>query len=112
MQLNGLLDDAGRQDAELIALSIDPPNLLAKMARQVTARGGAPTFTFLSDSAHTVINRYGILNEQSPGWPHPSTYVIDRQGIVRWKVTEVNYKVRPTNKMVMDALAKLDRGGR
>lgn len=109
MQLNALLDDTGRQRAELIALSIDPPALLQKMARQIAARGGEPTFTFLSDSGHKVIDRYGLLNEQSPGWPHPTTYVIDRKGIVRWKSTEINYKIRPTNQMVMDALSKLDR---
>ncbi len=109
MQLNGLLDDQGRQDTELIALSIDPPDLLRKMARQVAARGRTPTFTFASDSGHRVIDRYGLLNEQSPGWPHPTTYVIDRTGVVRWKSTEINYKVRPTNQMVMDALDKLGR---
>ena len=109
MKLNALLDDAARQDAELIALSIDPPELLQKMARQVAARGGAPTFTFVSDSGHRVIDRYGLLNESSVGWPHPTTYVIDRHGVVRWKFTEVNYKIRPTNQMVLDALARLDR---
>lgn len=109
MQLNALLDDTGRQHAELIALSIDPPALLQKMARQIAARGGEPTFTFLSDSGHRVIDRYGLLNEQSPGWPHPTTYVIDRKGTVRWKSTEINYKIRPTNQMVMDALGKLER---
>ena len=107
MKLNALLDDAARQDAELIALSIDPPDLLQKMARQVAARGGAPTFTFVSDSGHRVIDRYGLLNEQSPGWPHPTTYVIDRAGVVRWKFTELNYKVRPSNEQVMGALRQL-----
>lgn len=112
MKLNALLDSAGRQDAELVALSIDPPDLLQKMARQVAARGGAPTFQFVSDSGHRVIDRYGLLNESSPGWPHPTTYVIDREGIVRWKFTEVNYKVRPTNEAVMAALDAVRRRGR
>jgi peroxiredoxin len=111
VKLNALLDSTTRRDVELVALSIDPPDLLQKMARQIAARGGEPTFTFLSDSGHRVIDRYGLLNEQSPGWPHPTTYVIDRQGVVRWKFTELNYKVRPTNEMVVEALNRVRQRG-
>ena len=49
-----------------------------------------------------------LLNPSGQGWPHPTTYVIDGTGAVRWKFTEVNYKIRPTNQMVLDALAKLE----
>ena len=38
---------------------------------------------------------------KSKGWPHPATYVIDKQGIVRWKFVEVDYKVRATNDMIL-----------
>ena len=52
----------------------------------------------------------GLLNPDNPrGIPHPTTYVIDQNGIVRWKFTEVNYKIRPTNEMIMEALGKLDK---
>ena len=71
-----------------------------------------PDFTFASDSGHRVIDRYGLLNPNSPGWPHPTTYVIDRKGVVRWKFTEVNYKIRPTNQMILDALTAVERGYR
>jgi len=37
--------------------------------------------------------------------------VIDRRGVVRWKFTEVNYRVRPSNEMVLEALAKAGGGG-
>ena len=108
MKLNALLDEQTRRDAELVAVAIDNRALLQKMANKLIDRGAKADFTFLSDSAHRVIDRYGLLNEASVGWPHPTTYVIDRQGVVRWKFTEVNYKIRPTNQKVMDALAKLD----
>ena len=42
------------------------------------------------------------------GWPHPTTFVIDTRGIVRWKFIEINYKVRPTNGMILDALSKAE----
>jgi peroxiredoxin len=63
----------------------------------------------LSDPDHRVIDRYGLLNEGSKrGIPHPATYVIDRQGKVRWRFVEVDYKLRPTNEDVLRELAKLE----
>jgi peroxiredoxin len=69
--------------------------------------GRRPAYTFLSDPGHRVIDRYGLLNPTGRGWPHPTAYVIDRHGVVRWKFTEVNYKIRPTNDMILRALAQL-----
>jgi len=94
---------------ELLALSIDPRDLLQKMADKIAADGVRPDFTFLSDPRHRVIDRYGLLNPNGQGWPHPTTYVIDRKGVVRWKDTEVNYKIRPTNQMILAALTKLEK---
>ncbi len=70
-------------------------------------------YTFLSDPDARVINRYGLFNQDDPNGraiPHPTTYVIDRQGVVRWKMTEVNYRIRPENEDILAALAEL-RGG-
>ena len=68
-------------------------------------------FTLLSDPGAAVINRYGLFNQDDPrgrAIPHPTTYVIDRDGVVRWKMTEVNYRIRPTNEDVLAALARLE----
>ena len=62
-------------------------------------------FPLLEDQEHKVIDRYGLLNPNSRGLPHPATYVIDKAGIVRWKFIETDYKVRPTNAAILDALA-------
>jgi peroxiredoxin len=64
-------------------------------------------FPLLEDANHRVIDRYGLLNPTSKGWPHPATYVIDKQGIVRWKFVEVDYKVRPSNDVVAQAVSAL-----
>ena len=92
---------------ELLALAIDSRDLLQKMADQISADGIKPTFTFLSDPGHKVVDRYGLLNPNGKGWPHPTIYIIDRTGIVRWKVTDVDYNIRPTNQVIRDALAKV-----
>jgi peroxiredoxin len=64
-------------------------------------------FPLLEDKDRKVINRYGILNPNSKGWPHPSTYVLDKQGIVRWRFIETDYKKRPTNAQILEALRKI-----
>ena len=91
---------------ELLAVSVDARADLQKMVDRISKEDGqAPDYVFLSDPGHRVINRYGLLNPNDPrGIPHPTTYVIDRRGVVRWKFTEVNYRVRPTNAMILDAL--------
>lgn len=92
---------------ELIAVAIDSRDLLQKMADQISADGIKPTFTFLSDPGHKVVDRYGLLNPNGKGWPHPTIYIIDRTGTVRWKVTDVDYNIRPSNQVIRDALAKV-----
>ena len=37
----------------------------------------------------------------------PATYVVDKQGVVRWKYIEVDYRKRPGNKQILQALKKI-----
>jgi peroxiredoxin len=67
--------------------------------------------TLLSDPGAAGIDRYGLFNQDDPrgrAIPHPTTYVIDMDGVVRWKMTEVNYRIRPENADILDALQELD----
>jgi len=82
------------------------------MVENISKDGRAPDITFLSDPGHRVIGRYGLFNAAYPRpVPHPTTLVIDRGGVVRWKFVEINYKVRPTNAQVMEALETVRRTG-
>ena len=68
----------------------------------------APCVTFLIlFISSKVIDRYGIFNPDGKGWPHPATYVIDKQGVVRWKYIEADYRKRPGNKQILQALKKI-----
>lgn len=103
------MNDEQKRGTEVLAVSVDPKLDLQKMVDRISKEDGVrPDYSFLSDPGHRVINRYGLLNPNDPrGIPHPTTYVIDRQGVVRWKFTEVNYKIRPTNAMILEALKAL-----
>jgi len=103
------LSEAEKATTILLGVAPDTRPDLDKMAQKVLAKApGELQITLLSDADHAVIARYGLLNEQAAArgrhLPHPTTYVIDRQGLVRWKFTEVDYKIRPTNQMVLEAL--------
>ena len=99
-------------DAQILAVAPDSKPDLEKMAKKVLDKApGELRMILLSDAGHAVINRYGLLNEAAAQkgrfLPHPTTYVIDRKGVVRWKFTEVDYKIRPTNEMVVEELKKI-----
>ena len=71
-------------------------------------------FPLLSDPDHAVIARYGLLNQEDPQdrpIPHPTVFIIDREGVVRWKFIEINYRIRPENEVVLAALAEVQGGG-
>ena len=72
--------------------------------------GIVPDFTMLTDVDQRVINRYGLFNPDEPRSrpvPHPTTFVIDKEGVVRWKFVEVNYRIRPENQDILAALMGL-----
>ena len=66
-------------------------------------------FTLLSDPDAAIINRYGLFNQDGGGRaiPHPTVYVIGKEGRVHWKFTEVNYCIRPENEDILAALSEI-----
>lgn len=98
---------------EVLAVSVDPADKLRAMLEKMESKAPGPAnMTMLSDLDHKVIDRYGLLNEQAVAnkryIPHPTTYVINRDGKITWKFTEVNYKIRPTNEQIVAAVREKD----
>lgn len=108
-----LLTDDMREDTEILAVSVDDREKLQMMVDRISKDDGVlPSYGFLSDPDHGVIDRYGLFNSEDPKGreiTHPATFVIDKQGIVRWRFVEVNYKERPTNEDIIAELARLPR---
>ena len=103
-----------RETTELLAVAIDGREELAQMIQRVADTDGRVLeFPLLSDPDHAVIARYGLLNQFDPESrpiPHPTTFVIDRSGVVRWKFIEINYRIRPTNEEILAALEEVQGG--
>ncbi len=92
-------------------MSVDPADKLRTALEKMNQKVPGPAnLALLSDLDHAVIGRYGLLNEQAVAnnrfMPHPTTYVIGKDGKITWKFTEVDYKIRPTNDAILEALRK------
>ncbi len=97
-----------KENVQILTVSIDSHEDSKKFVQKLKERfSGDLDFPMLEDKNHKVIDRYGIYNPDGKGWPHPATYVIDKQGVVRWKFVEVDYKKRPTNEQILQALRKI-----
>ncbi|MYA44154.1 MAG: redoxin domain-containing protein [Gemmatimonadetes bacterium] len=111
MELRALLPDDLRDQTEIVTVSVDDQEGMQLMIDRVAAEDGmAPDFIMLSDPDHAVIDRYGLFNENAPPnrpLPHPATYVIDKDGVVRYRFVEVDYRVRPTNEDILEVLKTL-----
>lgn len=71
------------------------------------------TFPLLHDEDSAYIKTLGILNTQyepghrAYGIPYPGIFLIDQHGIVRAKLAEEDYRVRPDLSLVLEAAQQL-----
>lgn len=101
-----------RNDTAVVALSPDPLDKFKDLIAPVSAKtGGVFVTTLLADSENKVIDLYGLRNVEAAALgeflPYATTYVLDRTGKVRWRFTEKNQAVRPSNEMILAELKKL-----
>ena len=103
-----MLTGKEKKEVQILAVSIDSRRDSKRFIRELAMNyPGEFDFPLLEDKDHKVIDRYGLLNPNGAGWPHPATYVIDRRGIVRWRFVETDYRVRASNEQILQALRKL-----
>lgn len=98
------------KDVRFYGISRDSNEQSRGLARKIAADGrGELGFPLLSDSGSRVIDRYGLRDPEyagtkTDGVPHPSVFVLDRDGRVRWERIESDYRERPSNEEVAAAL--------
>jgi peroxiredoxin len=92
--------------ARIVVISPEPPATSAALARELGLQ-----FPILSDADGQVIDRYGTRNGflgGTSGLPHPSVFIVDRNGTIRFRSIDRNFKKRTTVRSILAALASLD----
>jgi peroxiredoxin len=64
-------------------------------------------YLFLSDPDAAAVKKYGVFSDTDNTHIVPSTVIIDRRGIVRWKYVGKNPSDRPQPDVVLEALKKI-----
>lgn len=85
----------------MIAISVDKPEKSREMAGKLQV-----PFPFLSDVDHKVINAYDLYNVEGK-ISKPATFVLDKEGVVRWSFFEEDYKLRPLVDVLLEELRKI-----
>jgi peroxiredoxin len=103
VQLQTNLSRIEATGGRVVAVSYDSPAVLKRFALDRVI-----TFPLLADPGSKTIDAYGIRNKEAParwdGIPHPGTFIIDRQGVIRAKLFLDSYRERHPAEAVIEAL--------
>ena len=99
MELTEYYDEVEGLDAVVLAVSADD---LAGASR--AAEDWGPPFPILYNRDRSVITDYGVLLGNIA---NPATFVIDKNGVIRWKYVGDDKRDRPTPGEVLEALRGL-----
>ena len=106
MQLQKDLKKIEEAGIQVVAVSYDPVDVLAKFAEKKQI-----TFALLSDPESQVIKSYEVLNKdakgKTAGIPYPGTFLIDREGVIRAKLFHEGYKERHSTDDLLKAAESL-----
>ena len=111
IDVNGGAAEIEKRGYRIAALSYDSPEILQAFTvkRHIA-------FTFLSDPKSEVIDLYKLRDPQYPpgsrayGVPRPIIFILDRNGVIKAKLYEESYKVRPPVTTVISKLDELAEG--
>jgi peroxiredoxin len=110
MDLSWGLKDVEKRGYHIAGISYDSPEILKNFTdrREIG-------YVLLSDPKSEVIDRYKLRDPQYPpgnkayGVPQPIIFVLDRNGVIRAKLYEDNYKKRPPVSAVIEAIDMLTK---
>jgi peroxiredoxin len=89
-------------DAQVLAISTDD----LSGAQRVVSLIGIP-FPILYNKDADVVKAYGVYDLLGDGLATPSTFIIDKQGVIRWKRVGSSVGDRPPASKVLEELGKL-----
>jgi len=92
-----------QQNAELICISSDSPEIQQRTVNEYNL-----PFPLYSDSNREVIRRYDVLNQQGT-LAKPSTFIIDKEGVVRFAYVRDDPGDRPMNTRILGVLRQANQ---
>ncbi len=95
-----MYEDIEASDAEVLAVSVD--NLVG--AERVVSQLGIP-FPILYDPSKGVPQEYGVFNLLNDNLATPSTFILDKDGVIRWKFVASGIGDRPSVSEILEQLA-------
>lgn len=107
-QLVTVADQFKAMGVNVATMTYDPVTTLAEAADEHEV-----TFPLLFDENVHHVNAMGILNTQyepghrAYGIPYPGIFLLDADGVVRFKFAEEDYRVRPDFSLVLEAAKNL-----
>jgi peroxiredoxin len=107
-ELRGLqlrIDDFKRHEAEVLAVVVDPVEQNAEVAEQLEL-----SYRILADPDLRAIDAYDLRHADAGptgNIARSASFVIDKEGVVRWRDLTQNYRFRPRPEDVVAVLAGL-----
>jgi peroxiredoxin Q/BCP len=90
------------EGVQIVGISYDSPAVLKRFSERAKI-----TFPLLSDPESKTIDAYHIRNEaaqgKAEGVPHPGTFVLDREGVIRAKLFLEGYRDRHATAALVEA---------
>ena len=109
-QLRDRVDEFKRHGAQLIAIDPHESFRVRHMLRSVGYEADVLTYPILADPANTVSATYGVAFQMGihTEWANrPATFIIDRDGVLRYERRGLTYDDRPTPEQIFEELDKL-----
>ncbi len=94
----------------LVSISYDAGDVLSTFAAKYNV-----TYKMMSDKGSAMIDAFGIRDPQykegsrAYGVPKPAIYIVDKSGVVRAKLAEEGYKIRPPAEAIVAAVDALSK---
>ncbi len=106
MQLESYYGDVAEQGVDLLAVSVDPPEVSKRLRDHLQVR-----FTFLSDPEGVLLDEMGIRHRggraDGADIAFPTSVLVDDTGTVRWLFQSDTYRERARPEQVFAAIGSL-----
>jgi peroxiredoxin len=94
-----------QRNTEVVAIVVDPVEQNAHVVRDLGL-----DYRILADPSLTAIDAYGLRHDQGREQPpiaRPATFLIDANGVVRWRDLTENYRLRPRPQTIVAAIDRI-----